>query len=654
MNIDTGMGLERTAAILQGKTSVYDTDLFTPLLKHIAALADKSYGSDEIISNCMRVIVEHSRGIVFLIGDGVIPLNEGRGYVLRRLLRRAALFGRRLGLDKPFLKELTHVVIEGMKHVYPELKQRQNFITKTIDLEESRFNETLNTGLQIVDNMIDSQKGTGGNEISGKEAFKLYDTYGFPIEITSEIARDRNFSVDLPGFEKEMGKQRKRAKAAQKFNGIPKAASFGESLNIKETPFVGYQHYEHKSTIINLLINGKTVETIPTRQEAGIIMETTPFYAEMGGQVGDNGEITNQAGRFSVTKTIQIPPGIIIHQGYVVKGSLSGGNEVIAKVDKERRLDISRNHTATHLLQYGLRQVLGEHIQQRGSLVEPDRLRFDFSHPSAITGGEIQTLNRLVNEKIRQNIEIYDEEIPYKQAVEEGAIALFGEKYGDRVRVLKIGRPYISAELCGGTHIAATGEIGAFYIINKSSIGSGLRRIEAVTGRGAEELMRQRFSELDSIARSLESSTEAVPEKVRGLIEALDQEHKMVQSLEKKLGRIIADNLLVKLEEVKGIRLVAREVPSAQIETLRDMSDYLKEQIKSGIIVLGSVYDDKPVFLASVTSDLVTRGYNAGRIVKKVAGIAGGDGGGKATMAQAGGKYKDKITEALKLVKSLL
>ena len=654
LNIDTGMGLERTAAILQGKTSVYDTDLFTPLLKHIAALADKSYGSDEIISNCMRVIVEHSRGIVFLIGDGVIPLNEGRGYVLRRLLRRAALFGRRLGLDKPFLKELTHVVIEGMKHVYPELKQRQNFITKTIDLEESRFNETLNTGLQIVDNMIDSQKGTGGNEISGKEAFKLYDTYGFPIEITSEIARDRNFSVDLPGFEKEMGKQRKRAKAAQKFNGIPKAASFGESLNIKETPFVGYQHYEHKSTIINLLINGKTVETIPTRQEAGIIMETTPFYAEMGGQVGDNGEITNQAGRFSVTKTIQIPPGIIIHQGYVVKGSLSGGNEVIAKVDKERRLDISRNHTATHLLQYGLRQVLGEHIQQRGSLVEPDRLRFDFSHPSAITGGEIQTLNRLVNEKIRQNIEIYDEEIPYKQAVEEGAIALFGEKYGDRVRVLKIGRPYISAELCGGTHIAATGEIGAFYIINKSSIGSGLRRIEAVTGRGAEELMRQRFSELDSIARSLESSTEAVPEKVRGLIEALDQEHKMVQSLEKKLGRIIADNLLVKLEEVKGIRLVAREVPSAQIETLRDMSDYLKEQIKSGIIVLGSVYDDKPVFLASVTSDLVTRGYNAGRIVKKVAGIAGGDGGGKATMAQAGGKYKDKITEALKLVKSLL
>ena len=653
-NIDTGMGLERTAAIMQGRTSVYDTDLFVPLLERIATSAGKRYGTDDATDNDIRVIVEHSRGIVFLTGDGVIPGNEGRGYVLRRLLRRAALFGRRLGLNKPFLVEMANAVIKQMKHIYPELGQRQDFIIKVIELEESRFKETLSTGLELMDNIIESATDKEEHEVSGRDAFILHDTYGFPIELTTEIAEGRGFYVDLAGFEKEMEKQRERAKAAQKFGVFPEVAGLGERLNIEETPFVGYHNLEHKSVIVSLLVDGETIETISEGQEAGVIVETTPFYADMGGQVGDAGEITSQSGRFSVNNTIQIPPGVIIHQGRIVEGRLSVGDKVVARVDRERRLDIARNHTATHLLQYALRQVLGEHVQQRGSLVAPDRLRFDFSHPIAMTEEEIRQTNQIVNEKIRQSLPVHDEEIPYKKAVEEGAIALFDEKYGDKVRVLKIGKPHISAELCGGTHLTTTGEIGFFRIISESSIGTGLRRIEAVTGKGAEVFIDRHFSELKNIAQSLDSTAEAVPDKVHSLIAELDKERKRSQSLEREIGRIIADSLLAKKEEVKGIKLIVGKLPSARIEVLRDMSDYLREQIKSGIIVLGSVYDDKPIFLAAVTNDLVTRGYDAGKIVKQVAGAAGGGGGGKPTLAQAGGKYKDKVDEALELVKGLL
>ncbi|MFC1989104.1 alanine--tRNA ligase [Chloroflexota bacterium] len=652
-NIDTGMGLERTAAVIQGKTSVYETDLFAPLLECVSGLAEKKYGTDDVVDSAIRVIAEHSRGIAFLIGDGVMPSNEGRGYVLRRLLRRAALFGRRLGLDRPFLAEMAEITTKQMGSLYPELGQRQDFIVKVIELEEARFSEALNTGLELLDGIIESAAGKGKTKISGKDTFKLYDTYGFPVELTAEIASSKDFSVDLDGFEKEMEKQRERARVSHKFELAEQVGLKGE-LDIKETVFVGYSNLTQQTVILSVMVGSDSVSTIKDGLEASLILENTPFYGEMGGQVGDTGEIVGKAGRFVVTDTVHGPYGIIVHQGRVTEGSLSVGEEVGAEVDKERRFDIARNHTATHLLQTALRQVLGEHIQQRGSLVAPERCRFDFSHLIAMTKEEIAEVQRIVNERIRQDLSVYDEEIQYKQAVEEGTIALFGEKYGDVVRVLRIGSPLISAELCGGTHVSTTGEIGFLHIISESSIGAGLRRIEAVTGRGAEVFIENILAEQREIAQIVGATPENVGEKVYSTVAALDMERKRAQALERQLSKIIAESLLGQVEMVNGVKVLAAEVPSSRLETLREMSDLLRGQLKSVLVVLGTVYEDKPVFLAAVTPDLVGKGYNAGDIIKKVAEVAGGGGGGKATLAQAGGKYKDKIDEALRLVKDLI
>jgi alanyl-tRNA synthetase len=661
-NIDTGMGLERTAAVVQGKTSVYETDLFVPLMQRISELAGKKYGSGNN-DNARRIIVEHSRGIAFLIGDGVIPSNEGQGYVLRRLLRRAALFGKRLGLDEPFLAETAKTTIQQMGHIYPEIIRRQDFITKVIELEEARFSETLNTGLELLDGIMGEAANKGENRISGKTAFKLYDTYGFPVELTSEIAADRGFSVDLESFGKEMKKQKEKARAGRKIElflsdkiSISDEMVVVKNRDIKSTPFVGYHSLKHKSVIVDLLVGNKSVETIQERQEASLILQSTPFYGEMGGQVGDTGWIQGPSGKLLVTNTIrpQAQPDIIVHQGRITEGSLTAGDEVEADVNRERRFDIARNHTATHLLQLALRQVLGKHVQQRGSLVAPDRLRFDFSHLTALTKKEIEEINHVVNEKIRQNLMVYDEEILYKRAIDEGAIALFDEKYGDIVRVVKIGEPMISAELCGGTHVAQTGEIGFFHIISESSIGAGMRRIEAVTGRGAVEYIDRHLSSLERVAQLLGTSTDNAQDKLSSLITELDKEGKQRLALERELSKKIAESLAVQAEVINGVRMLASRVPSSRIEALREMGDLLRDRLKSAVIVLGTVYEDKPVFLATITPDLVAKGYNAGEIVKQVAKVTGGGGGGKAQFGQAGGKDKDKIDEALQLVKSLI
>ena len=663
-NIDTGMGLERTAAVVQGKTSVYDTDLFAPLMQKIAELAGKKYGSDKTADNAMRIVAEHSRGIAFLIADGAIPGNEGQGYVLRRLLRRAALFGRRLGLDEPFLAEIAGNAIKQMGHIYPELVKRHDFIGKVIELEETRFDETLSTGLELLAGIMEKVATKRKGQISGKDAFRLYDTYGFPVELTQEIAVENGFSVDLYGFEKEMEKQRERAKAAHKFEA-KESAKLSEQLDIGPTPFVGYVKLKHKAVIIGLIAHSKSIETIVEGQNAELILSDTPFYGEMGGQVGDTGEIRTTKGRFLVTNTSllrQVPVtsisevlgDIIVHQGRIAEGSLTVGDEVEAEVDGERRLDIARNHTATHLLQSAFCEVLGEHIQQRGSLVAPDQLRFDFSHLVALTKEEVQKANHLVNEKIRQNMIVYNEEIPYKQAVEEGAIALFDEKYGDVVRVIRIGSPFISAELCGGTHVSTTGEIGFFHIVSESSIGAGLRRVEAITGRGAEIFVEKVFSEQQEIAQRVGASLDNVGNKVSGVASALDMERRRVQALERELSRKTAESLLSQAEVVDGVRVLVASVPSSRIEILREMSDLLRERLKSVVVILGTIYEDRPIFLVAITSDLVTKGYDAGKIVKQVAAVTGGGGGGKATLAQAGGKYKDKLDEALRLVKSLI
>jgi alanyl-tRNA synthetase len=651
-SVDTGMGLERTAAVMQGKTSVYDTDLFASLLDNISKYIGKKYGSDNEVDKAMRVVVEHGRALTFLIADGVRPSNEGRGYVLRRLLRRAALFGRRLGLEKPFLNQIAGATVGSMAKVYPELQQWQDDIYRVVGTEEAQFRETLNTGLELLDDIIAKPSSQVRNSITGKEAFKLYDTYGFPIELTREIARGRGFSVDEEGFEKEMEKQRARARASHKFE-LAKAVWQGK-LKLKATSFVGYRDLKQKSVILDLLVDNESVVTVEEGQQASIILDKTPFYAEKGGQVGDSGLISAASGSFTVTNTVRVVQVLIAHQGRVTGGSLALGDEVEAEVDEERRFDIARNHTATHLLQFALRQVVGSHVEQRGSLVAPDRLRFDFSHLSAMTKEEIDEIQRIVNREVRHNLPVHDREIPYRQAIDEGAIALFDEKYGDSVRVLVIGKPPLSIELCGGTHVAATGEIGFFHIIGESGIGAGLRRIEAVTGRGAEELVDRRLSELQETAEYLDAELDDVLDKMSSFVTQLNWERKQVRVLENVLAKIRAESLASQTEVVNGIKLVAQPVPSASIETLRELSDHLRRDIKSGIIVLGTVYEDRPIFLAAVTPDLVKKGYHAGEIIKKVAGITGGSGGGKATLAQGGGKDKSKLDAAIALVESLI
>ncbi len=659
-NIDTGMGLERTAAVLQGKASVYGTDLFTPLLAGISRLTGRKYGAGRDTDNAMRVTAEHGRGITFLIGDGVMPDNEGRGYVLRRLLRRAALFGRRLGLAKPFLAEIAEATIKQMKHVYPEIEQRRDFILRVIKQEEARFSETLTTGLELLDGVIASATGKKENLISGQDAFRLYDTYGFPVELTREIASQRGFSVDLDGFNREMEKQRKRAKASHKFELAEKEkVALGGELDIKSTTFVGYQEVKQKTIVRGFLSGGGTVSMIKEGQEAGLILESTPFYGEMGGQVGDTGEIRGTSGRFTVTGTVRITPGIIVHQGRVAEGSLSVGDEVAAEVDRERRLDIARNHTATHLLQAALRQVLGEHVQQRGSVVAPERFSFDFSHLAALTPEEMQQVQRTVNERVRQNLPVYDEELPYKEAISTGAIALFDEKYGDVVRVLRIGRQSVSTELCGGTHVTSTGEIGLFHILSEHSIGAGLRRIEALTGRQSETYINQRFSDLERMAEYLETKPDNLSNRVHVLSNELKEERKKRQALEKEVSRDKAKSMLQARDEIKevhGIKVLARRVgDNTGMDTLREMSDSLIDGLGRAVVVLGTVWEDKPTFVANVAPGLVGEGIiKAGDIVKKVAQATGGSGGGKDKIAQGGGKDKSKLDEALRRVPEYL
>jgi alanyl-tRNA synthetase len=654
-NIDTGMGLERVATIMQGKTSMYETDVFTTLLQKVTDLSGTKYGANAISDNAMRIVAEHARAITFLLADGVMPGKEGRGYVLRRLLRRAEYFGETLAHEKPFLTNVAEEVIRNMGHVYPELETNKKHILHVITLETEGFRKTLPVGRGMLENIISKINSRQGQAkiIPGNDAFVLHDTYGFPIDLTKTIAASHDFSVDAAVFDTEMEKQRERAKAAQKYGVGGNATAAAEAgLEGKSTVFVGYENTVCHAVITSLLSEGEMVGVLNEGQEASLVLDKTSFYAEMGGQVGDTGEIKSKSGRFQVTDTLKTALGIVVHRGKMLSGTLSAGETVEAEVNIERRLDISRNHTATHILQHALRQVLGKQVQQRGSLVTPDRLRFDFSHLVAMMPDEIQKVQHLVNQIIRENLDVYAEEMSYPKAVEQGATALFDEKYGDIVRGLKIGKPPVSFELCGGTHISATGQIGFFHIVSESSIGSGLRRIEAVTGRGAEEYVRKLTEDLQNISQSLGGTAENTKDKVTETINTLENEKKLRSSVEKELARKVVETLVA--EEINGVKVIAAQVPSLPPQVLRDMSDSLRERIKSGIIVLCTVSDDKPSFLAVVTQDLTVRGYNAGNIVREVAKVTGGSGGGKPTLAQAGGKDKTKIEEALKLVQKLV
>lgn len=653
-NIDTGMGLERLTAIMTGNKSVYETDLFTLLLDHVSELTDKKYGDVPEDDIAMRILADHGRAVTFLITDGVIPGNEGRGYVLRRVLRRAALFGQRLGLDKPFLSELALTTIKQMSHVYPELKQRQEFIVKAIRQEEARFDETLKTGLEVIENIMSVQKE---KQISGADVFRLYDTYGFPVELTQEVVSKSGYSIDMDGFEKEMEKQRERARASHKFDIEAKTELGLEPSADLRTEFVGYHSLEQSARIISLLVEGRPVEKVEAGQEASVVLDVSPFYGEMGGQLGDTGEIIGNNGRFAVANTVRVEPDIIVHKGKVVEGHLTVEEEVRAVVDVERRLDIARNHTATHLLQAALRAVLGEHVQQRGSLVAPDRLRFDFSHLTQVTPDELSKVQRIVNDMIRRNLRVYDEDTSYREAINAGVIAIFDEKYGDVVRVLKIGEPPESAELCGGTHVSSTGEIGYFRIVSEEGIGAGLRRIEAVTGRGAEAFVEGLLTILDEAARALKTTPERVPIETNKLKEDLEFKDKSLQGKEIEDALREAESLLKNnVVQVGGINVLAARVNVSlgSQKILREMTDFIRDRLGSSIVVLGALISDRPVFIAAVTDDLVQKGYSAGNIIKQVSKVTGGGGGGRADFAQAGGKNKNKLDEALSLVRQLV
>ena len=656
-NIDTGMGLERTLAAIQGKSSPYETDLFFPLVDRICRLSGKEYGRDKNNGQAIRIVAEHSRGIAFLVADGVMPSNEGRGYVLRRILRRASLFGRKLGLNDPFLNEMAEVAVSTMSHIYPELIANQSLITEVIRVEEEKFITTLDTGLNLVEKLIGEASVHGRGGLTSEEVFRLYDTYGFPPELTAEIAREKGLSIDWEGFQTEMEKQRERARATQKVS-VGGTLDLKGELNVKRLPkqtdFVGYKVSSSQSKVLELRGKEKPIETASQGDEVAIVLDKTPFYGEMGGQVGDTGEISSQKGKVAVTNTLRTPSDVIIHRGKMVEGSISVGDEVEAKVDSARRLDIVRNHTATHLLQAALRQTLGSRVYQKGSLVEPERFRFDFSYLGQVTEGQLKEIQRQVNEWIRQNLKAEAKVLLYKQAIAEGAIALFEEKYGEEVRMLEIGEPAISKELCGGTHVSSTGEISIFLITSESSIGTGLHRIEAITGRKAESLIESRLTALQSVAKEVEGSLDEVPNKVKTLISELEAERKRVLLLERELSRRIAEDLPEQAEQVSGVTVLAAKVPALSMPILREMGDTLRDKLKSAIVVLATVYNGKPNFLAMVTPDLIAKGFHAGEIINQVAKVTGGGGGGKAAMAQAGGKDAAKIDEALQLVHKLI
>ena len=650
-NIDTGMGLERTLAVIQGKSSPYETTLFCPLIDHICRLSGKEYGRDATIDRAIRIVAEHSRGIAFLIADGVMPSNEGRGYVLRRILRRASLFGRKLGLTEPFLNQMADVTINTMGHVYPELIGNQSLIIEMTKAEEDKFIATLDAGLNLVGRFVGEALAQGRERLTGGEMFNLYDTYGFPPELTAELAGEKGLSIDWEGFGVEMEKQRQRARVSMRGTGGVKVSA---AVTGEQTKFVGHQKYVTRSKVRDLIANESHMQSMGEGSEVDVVLDKTPFYGEMGGQVGDAGEIDGRKGKVVVTNTFVASSNVIIHKGKVTEGSISIGDEVEAGVDVPRRLDVARNHTATHLLQAALRQILGSRVYQKGSLVEPERFRFDFSHMAAVSDGELDGIQKQVNEWIRRDLKVKATVLSFDQAKAEGAIALFEEKYGEEVRMLAIGEPAISKELCGGTHVKSTGEIGLFLITSESSIGTGLHRIEAVTGRKAESLIEQHLRALGTISQELESPIEEVPDKVRAVISELEAERKRGLVLERELSRRIAEDLLGAAEQVSGVTVLAARVPALSMPVLREMGDILRDRLESGIVVLATVHNGKPNFLAMVSPDLIARGFDAGDIANRVAKVTGGGGGGKAGMAQAGGKDATRIDEAMQLVKGIV
>ena len=644
--IDTGMGLERVAAVIQKVSSNYETDLFQPLIHHIENICHITYGSNRITDISIRVITDHMRAITFLINDGIIPSNEGRGYVLRRIIRRAARHGKKIRLNKPFLHHSCEVATQVMKDAYPELMDSQTYVAKVVQAEEERFSETLDSGLRILSEELERLKEQGMKQIPGELAFKLYDTYGFPLDLTADIVNEEGFTIDEVGFQSAMEAQRKRARESWKGSGeVGTDEIFRQLLTKgKKSTFIGYEQTEATSSILVLIKGGKEVASAAEGDEVLILTEHTPFYGESGGQVGDTGIIENKSLLVEIQDTLRPLPEIIFHKGIIKKGSLHTGEIVNLKVDSDKRTATALNHTTTHLLQAALRHVLGDHVKQSGSLVTPERFRFDFTHFSAVSKEELDQVETIVNQRIRENYPVETNIIPYQQATQMGAIALFGEKYGDMVRMVKIGP--ISMELCGGTHTHHTGSIGLFKLIGESSVAAGIRRIEALTGEEAFQFIKREEKELAELSYLLKAKPDEIVAKTSKILEEQKKLQKEVERLKNRVLSRGSDTLLSQARDLKGIKVIATCVEANNPKTLRELADQIKEQLKSGIIILGGKSQEKALLVVVVTKDLIPQ-FHAGRIIQEVAKGIGGSGGGRADMAQAGGKEKQKLEETL-------
>ena len=773
-SIDTGLGLERAAAILQGKRNLYETDLFWPIIQRVCQLTGKTYGEDSDTDYALRVVAEHSRAAAFLIADGVVPSGKERGSVLRHIIRRAITYGHRLGLDGPFLTQVAEAAIQRFQHAYPELSTNRDFILRVVRLEEERFALTLGQGLSILDKVkelsrrfwdcleelkeifepnimlaeerpdraLDALKSILHNldikltfplitpfeppldraergalrlqdeyvrtplepwitkyqedsivsdiseiealkrdfieterrmrTLSGQLTFTLGATYGFPPELTQEIAREfrlldkttfgideaweRGLEVDMEGYEQEKESHREASRAAYAFTGAMEMLPTYENLGVGRVEFVGYEALSQQSVVTALLVDpsaGSGQAQVPVGhatkgQSVEVVLEGTPFYAEGGGQVGDAGIITGPNGRVRVEDTQAPIAGLIVHRGVVEAGDISLGDPVDASVDLLRRLDTARNHSGTHLLHASLRQVLGPHVRQAGSLVASDRLRFDYSHVSPLSRDELQDIQGLANQKVRDNLEVRTRESSFSQAVQEGALAFFGDRYGDVIRVVEMSNgERFSLEVCGGTHVEATGEVGPLFVVGESSIGGGMRRVEAVTGRAAEQLFVERSSLLESFSQKLQTPLVDLETRLDSFIQDAERLRKRVEALERGNLRREAQEILLRVQDVDGMNVVAEKTSASNVEGMREMGDWLKSRLSSAVIVLAAVENNRPTVIAMVTPDLVAKGFHAGDIVRETARVMEGGGGGRPEMAQAGGKRADKLDEAL-------
>ncbi|MBR5635861.1 MAG: alanine--tRNA ligase [Pseudobutyrivibrio sp.] len=653
-NIDTGMGLERLAVVMQDVDSVFDIDTMKAIRDKICEMSGKQYQVDALDDVSIRLITDHIRSSTFLISDGVTPSNEGRGYVLRRLIRRAAKHGRALGIKGTFMAKLSETVINECKDGYPELWEKREFIFKTLTAEEEQFNKTIDKGLEILAGMEEKLVAAGAKELSGEDTFKLYDTYGFPVDLTAEILEEKGFGYDAKGFEACMEKQRQTARAARKeTNYMGADASVYDDIDLSVTSeFVGYDKTTSESTVTVLTTETEIVDTLAEGMIGTIIVPETPFYATMGGQIGDTGVISTANGQFTVKDTIKLKGGKIGHVGEMTTGMIKVGEKVTLSVDAERRARICKNHSATHLMQKALREVLGTHVEQKGSYQDADRTRFDFSHFEAMTVEEIAKVEKLVNDKIAEGLAVNTAIMSIDEAKKSGAMALFGEKYGDTVRVVKMGD--FSVELCGGTHVSNTSEISAFKILSESGVAAGTRRIEAITGQAVFEYYADLEAKLNAAAAALKCKPAEVEEKIAHLQKQLKETNSELESLKAKAAQAAVGDVMDSVVEVNGVKLLATSVAGVDMNGLRDLGDDLKTKLGEGVIVLASDCDGKVNLVVMATDDAQAKGAHAGNLVKAIAPKVGGGGGGRPNMAQAGGKNPAGIADALVEAKAVL